>query len=63
MTSKRSGSKAKSGAGAKAGKRTTKKGSLRDLPAKDSQKIRGGVTTSGFTITKPSDSTSPKLFS
>jgi len=42
MASKRSGSRAKSGGGAKAGKRTTKKGSFRDLEAKDGQKIRGG---------------------
>ena len=63
VASKRSGSKAKSGGEAKTGKRRTKKESLKDLEAKDSQKIRGGVTTSEFTITKPTDSTSPKLFS
>jgi hypothetical protein len=62
MTSKRSGSKAKSGAQGKAGKRTTKKGSLRDLPAKDGQKISGGVTVSEITVTKHTDSASTKLF-
>ena len=42
MVSKKSGSKAKSGGGAKAGKRTAKKASLKDLDAKRSQMIRGG---------------------
>ena len=56
MTSKRSGTKGKSGAGAKAGKRTTKKGSLRDLPAKGGQKIRGGIS-----ITKVVDKSTPTL--
>jgi len=44
VASKRSGSRAKSGGEAKRGKRTAKKGSLKDLPAKDGQKIRGGFT-------------------
>ena len=42
MVSKKSGSKAKSGGGAKAGKRTANKASLKDLEAKGSQKIKGG---------------------
>jgi hypothetical protein len=41
MASKKSGSKAKSGGGAKAGKRTAR-ASLKDLEAKGSQKIKGG---------------------
>ena len=59
MTSKRSGSKAKSGAGAKAGKRTTKKRSFKDLEPKDGQKIRGGLTFKPIVITKPIDSSTP----
>ena len=42
MASKKSVSKAKSGGGAKAGKRMAKKASLKDLDAKRSQMIRGG---------------------
>jgi len=42
MASKRNGIKARRGAAAKTGKRTTKKGSFRDLEAKDGQRIRGG---------------------
>ena len=42
MASKKNGSKAKPGGGAKAGKRTARKASLKDLEAKGSQKIRGG---------------------
>lgn len=57
MNGKRNGRKAKSGGGAKAGKRTAKKGNLTDLEAKGGQKIRGG-----FTITKTTDSSTPKLF-
>ncbi len=57
MTSKRSGSKAKSGGGAKTGKRRNKKESFKDLEAKDSQKIRGGGDIS---FTKTTDQTSPK---
>jgi hypothetical protein len=41
MTTKRSGSKPRSGSGVKAGKRRPKKTSMRDLEPKDSQ-IRGG---------------------
>ena len=40
MASKKSGSKAKSGGGAKAGKRTAKKASLKDLEAKGSQRLK-----------------------
>ena len=43
MVSKKSGSKAKSGGGAKAGKRTAKKAGLKDLDAKRGQMIRGGT--------------------
>lgn len=42
MASKRSGSKAKSGGRARARKGKATMGSLKDLEAKDSQKIRGG---------------------
>ena len=42
MTSKRSGSKARSGASAKAGKRMARKEQFRDLEAKGGEKIRGG---------------------
>ena len=42
MTNKRSGIKVRRGAPAKTEERTTKKGSLRDLGAKDGQRIRGG---------------------
>ena len=60
MASKRSGSKAKSGGGAKAGKG---KASLKDLDAKGSKKIRGGSTAgradfSSLTIMKVLDKTS-----
>jgi hypothetical protein len=43
MTSKRSGSKAKSGAGARGGKLKIKKETLKDLDPKNSQKVRGGT--------------------
>jgi hypothetical protein len=46
MASKRGGSKAKSGGGAKAGKRKPNKGGLKDLEAKDGRKIRGGTKQS-----------------
>ena len=42
MASKKSKSQAKPGTEAKTGRRATKKGSFRDLEAKDDQRIRGG---------------------
>ena len=57
MASKRSGIKAKSGGG-KAGKRKPKKGTLKDLEAKDSQKIRGGGE---FSFTHNVDKPTPQL--
>ena len=59
MASKRSGSRAKSGGEGNTGKRRTKKESLKDLEAKDSQKISGGVTYTPITIKKPIDSSTP----
>ena len=61
MASKKSGSKAKSGGGAKAGKG---KASLKDLEPKGSQKIRGGSKAgkadfSNLSIMKVLDKTSP----
>jgi hypothetical protein len=46
MTSERSGTKAKSGGGAGTAKRSPKpkKGSLRDLDAKNAKAVRGGTT-------------------
>jgi hypothetical protein len=44
---------------AKAGKRTTKKGSLKVLDAKDGQRIRGGATLSPIVITQPIGSSTP----
>jgi hypothetical protein len=46
MTSKRSRSKAKSGAGARGGKLKVKKETLKDLDPKNSQKVRGGTAAS-----------------
>ena len=57
MASKRSGNKTKSGGG-KAGKRKPKKGTLKDLEAKDTRKIRGGE----FSFTHNMDKATPKLF-
>ena len=64
MASKRSGSKAKSGSGAKAGKGKATMKSLKDLEAKDSQKIKAGSKAgradfSNLTIMKVLDKTSP----
>ena len=64
MASKRSGSKAKSGGGAKAGKGKARMESLKDLEPKGSQKIRGGSKAgtadfSNLSIMKVLDKTSP----
>jgi hypothetical protein len=62
ITSKRSGTKAKSGGEAKPGKRRTKKESLKDLEAKDSQKISGGkVASSDISVVKYVDKSTPTL--
>ncbi len=66
MASKRSGSKIKSGGGAKAGKGKATMASLKDLEAKDSQKIRAGAKNksgradfSNLSIMKVLDKTTP----
>lgn len=66
MANKRSGSKTKSGGGAKAGKGKATMGRLKDLEAKGSQKIRGGTTTKTkvgeLQISKVLDKSSAVLF-
>ncbi len=67
MASKRSGSKAKSGGGAKAGKGKATMASLKDLEARGSQKIRGGrkagrTELSELQISKVVDKSSADLF-
>jgi len=59
MAGKRSGGKARSGGGDKAGKRKAKK-TLNDLEAKNDRRIRGGGKDTP--IIKSSDSASNKLF-
>jgi hypothetical protein len=60
MASKRSGSRAKSGGEGNTGKRRTKKESLKDLEAKDSQKISGGRgTVNPIPIVKTIDPATP----
>jgi len=65
MASKRSGSKANSRGGAKAGKGKATMGRLKDLEAKGGQKIRGGdkgkVKTSELQIMKVVDKSSAVL--
>lgn len=60
MASKRSGRKARSGGGAKAGKRKPGKGSLRDLEAKGARKVHGGG--GDLPITKDVDKATVKPF-